>query len=452
MTLVGHINSNEEIRMKARKVTGKASALAIEKQPKDRPFNGFRIAKTTAARTLVNTIVAVVESFEAHHQLRSRARRAVDQTTFERQIEAVICDAAYHAIMKPDAWLAISFSKTVLGRKDRYRPSVLRETLPEIVRILADQTMQFVELQESVYSPFNKAVNRQTTIRAGARLLKSIADHNLSVNDFGIDQNEEVIILKATKEDHFDKGKWIQYEDTPQTHVYREQMRRINDWLEKADIDVGINTDQDKVIDATNRRLRRYFNNSSFEQGGRLYGGFWIDMGKQERLDRILIEDTQVVELDYGQMMARMLYGWAKVKPHFEDAYMVPGLEHWRDGVKKLFSSMVHAGRPLSRRPKGTRALLPTKYAVSHWTDLIKEFHAPIAQYFHADIGLHQMYQESEILLTVLDRLVGMGITALPIHDAVLVAEVYKEQATEVMLDVFRETTGIEGVVRKESA
>lgn len=312
--------------------------------------------------------------------------------------------------------------------------------------------MQFVELQESVYSPFDKAVNRQTTIRAGARLLKSMADHNLGVDDFGIDQNEEVIILKATKEDHFDKGKWIQYEDTPQTHAYREQMRRINDWLEQADIDVISYTGQDKAIDATNRRLRRYFNNHNFEQGGRLYGGFWMAMGKQERLDRILIDDREVIELDYGQMMARMLYGWAKVQPHFDDAYMVPGLEHWRDGVKKLFGSMVHAGRPLKRRPKGTRSLLPTDHGVSHWTDLIKEFHAPIAQYFHAGVGLHQMYQESEILLTVLERLVGMGITALPIHDAVLVDEAHEDQTKEVMLNVFRKKTGVDGVVRKESA
>lgn len=47
----------------------------------------------------------------------------------------------------------------------------------------------------------------------------------------------------------------------------------------------------------------------------------------------------------------------------------------------------------------------------------------------------------------MLTKLTEHGITALPIHDAVIVAEDRQEEAKRIMLEVFKEVTGIEGMV-----
>ncbi len=71
----------------------------------------------------------------------------------------------------------------------------------------------------------------------------------------------------------------------------------------------------DKIVDSNDRRLRRIFNNGSFEEGRRLFGGFWQPLKKTERAEGLIIEDEAVASLDFGQMTPRILYGMAGVFP-----------------------------------------------------------------------------------------------------------------------------------------
>ena len=107
--------------------------------------------------------------------------------------------------------------------------------------------------------------------------------------------------------------KLISYCDTPETKAYRQEMLRINEWLEKGDIQVQNVSMPDVVIDAGDRHLRRIFNDGTFGKGGRLFGGFWQPMKKVDRKEMIIINDETIRELDYGQMTARMLYGLSGV-------------------------------------------------------------------------------------------------------------------------------------------
>ena len=51
--------------------------------------------------------------------------------------------------------------------------------------------------------------------------------------------------------------------------------------------------------------------------------------------------------------------------------------------------------------------------------------------------------KESDILVAVLAALRKQGVVALPLHDAVLVADEHKETTQEVMKEVVRDITGI---------
>ena len=79
----------------------------------------------------------------------------------------------------------------------------------------------------------------------------------------------------------------MDYIDTDETNKMRNNLEGINALLDRTWIDIDISDEEhiklnekmdkkpDKSpIDFTRRKLRRIFNNSSFEQGGRFYHGW----------------------------------------------------------------------------------------------------------------------------------------------------------------------------------
>ncbi len=71
--------------------------------------------------------------------------------------------------------------------------------------------------------------------------------------------------------------------------------------------------------------------------------------------------------------------------------------------------------------------------------------HAPIADLFGSGIGFRLMFIESGILIEALQALFAKGITALPLHDSVLVAASEAGAAEEVMKEAFARVTGESG-------
>lgn len=65
-----------------------------------------------------------------------------------------------------------------------------------------------------------------------------------------------------------------------------------------------------------------------------------------------------------------------------------------------------------------------------------------IAAWFECGRGLSLQRTESDILVAVLLKLIARGITALPVHDAVLVARSHGETARRVMEAEARRVTG----------
>jgi hypothetical protein len=421
------------------------SAQSPHHVTQDRPFNGYRIARTDHAQAVVSDVRNQVQAYEMH-RIRSRQRKPKHQASFERQVEALVCDLVHREITNPGDWLAVPFSKQVLGRKDRYRPEVFAETFPDVIKHMASPEMEFLELIKGNYNPFEKNLGRQTVIRAGKRLKDRIQEFKLCLDDFDLDLNQETIVLKKAKEGHWDTGQFEKYDDDERTRAYRDQLRPINEWLQKATIEYIPAFEAAKVIDTRDLVLRRYFN-ESFDRGGRVFGGFWINMKRKER-EGIVIDGMDTVTLDYSQMILRLLYSHAGVNPAFDDGYQIPGLKGCdRDGIKKIFSALLHTTKHQNRMPRGLRGFFPPEVSYAYVVEKIIEYHHPVAQYFCTNVGLDLMFKESTILLKVLTKLVEHGITALPVHDAVIVAEDRQEEATHVMLAVFKEVTGIEGIV-----
>lgn len=346
-------------------------------------FDPFRAPHSEKTHEVVKEIVRRVEAYERYYRLRKRKRRPADQKTLEETVAAICANLIHQHLIEPGRWIAISLSNQVLGRKSRYRAPAVNKTLPAVLDILAAPEMGFVEMSKgepSVFFEDEEGVHRLrgklTTIRAGKALVRRIEDRGLAFGDLGRSESEEVIILKASKNGHRDKGEWIDYEDTPETMRFREEVREVNRWL--ADADIILEQDPDEpVVDVYQRRLVRVFNNASFRQGGRLFGGFWLNLKKENRRRDLFIDGETVVELDYGQMSLRLLYALEGATPPGDDLYRIPGYEFHREGVKKIINSALFAEGVQTRMPQGTRGLFPRVVGYPQLIKAINGYHQP---------------------------------------------------------------------------
>ena len=420
---------------------------------KDRPFAPFRSPKSDRAGAVVADITEQISSYEEHFKPRKRARRVTDQAIFERTISAVVCDLIHRHLEQSGGKVAVSLSHRVLGKKGRYRSPALGKRLPDYLKYMASPEMGFVKLVKGSrkFIQFGEDSftydSQLTTLEAGPRLIKHIEEHELDFEDLSRSDDEEVIILKAPKKGHKDNGELIDYEDTEDTNRYRVQIKEINRWLEEADIDLMQFVGEPNV-DTTARQLCRIFNNGSFTEGGRLWGGFWMNLSKMKRRDDLLINGENIIELDYGQMALRLLYGKVGTPIPDGDLYRIPGLEAYRDGVKKVINSALYADKPQSRMPQGTRQHFGNHTSYNQVLSAIRQHHAPIAEHLFCGIGMELQFLESEVTVFLLQSLNEKGITALPLHDGVFIPKSVKDEAIKTMEWSFKQVTGVEGQVK----
>jgi hypothetical protein len=409
---------------------------------RDRFFNPLRQAKTASAKALIADVMNQLQNYESHFGLRKRTRKKRDLEIFNRQIEAIICEAVHRHLTGADKRIAISLSNRHLGRKDS-ESKILNNTLSQNIKNLASPEMAFIELQAG-----NQKTAEVTSFWAGKRLITRINERKLTYLDLTLEKTKNVIELREKKAHGQAKGKLIKYPETELTTQYRDEMEQINAFLRDADICYQGKKD----IDDSRVELKRIFNNSSFEQGARLYGGFWISM-KSIDLRDITIDDEWVIALDYGQMAIRLAYSLAKAPIHFKDAYILDRkTDSAREVIKKLMNIMLNA--PTTKAwaaPKRLSAMQKDSDFQRNLILEIKEFHKPIAHLFGGQYGMKFMFLESEILIDVLLELNNKGIVALPIHDCILVKESAQKTAKEVMLRVFKQHTNLDATVAIEA-
>jgi len=227
---------------------------------KARAFNPFLCAKTDKLMTLIAEVQTQMSGYEAYYGTRKRARRPADQVTYDRTVEAILCDLCAVELGSENDSIHLPLSNKVLRTKSRYKGTALGKTLPDILKVMSEPEMSFVFVEKghSTFKIVDDDLNvafaggQQTILKAGPKLLSRIKRFSITRDDLGHAPEEEVLILRAPKRHSNSNAEYQEYEDDEATLALRQQMTSINDWLDTADI-----TCSHPQVDPAHRRLRR---------------------------------------------------------------------------------------------------------------------------------------------------------------------------------------------------
>lgn len=422
-------------------MTAPAGRRELPETPKDEFF--FDKWLTGATITFEALVFAALTALEDDAPPRQRKRKSHDLATHEALVTTVIANLAYPIIQTgTPVRIAVPLGKPK-ARVSRYDRPGLR-SLPTVLRDL--HTAGFLTLRPSTER------GRVSTIEPTPWFYWLVREAKITFTDIARAPGEETIRLSRTEWDYPARVRhreWIDYTDTTATRRYREEMARINEHLAAADL--AIQSAGAEHIDIFRRTLWRSFNlppwvprgTERFDLGGRLFGGWWMNLEHGDR-PFIRIAGEPVADLDFRALFVRLAYARADLAPPpaLDDLYQVGGFEEYREGIKKALSAMLFARKRLRVLPAKVKPLFPAGTKAAAVRSAILARHPLLADTFETGVGFSLMFTESQMLVAILLRLNAAGITALPMHDGIMVPASRADQATRVMQDVAEEQIG----------
>lgn len=392
-------------------------------------------AKGAGLRAAVRRLADILLAYEAASASRKRARKEADAAKFYVAVEALACNLILLKATGSNSKLAVPRSHAVIWQGN----AVLGQHFLAAIDLLS--AMGLIAEGRRGYR-----ISAKSKLPSLVEPQERLADHlPLTPPEWrAIRQIDDpvLVILKEGKDEDGNAAS-IAYRETAQSKKFANQVRRINGFLREADIEVagqddsGLSLGRDGQIIAPYRRsLRRIFNNGTWLHGGRLAGAFWLSMPRTER-QRIRIDGQRVTEVDYRQLFPRLAYVRAGAPQPEGDIYDVFGDGTGRDGCKKLMNALLFAKGPLKNWPEDTRQHFPRGMKLRTAVEMLVAKHSPIAHLFGKSVGFQLMRIESDMLIEALAELAIAGVTALPLHDAVLVAQSNADAAQTTLRAVF---------------
>ncbi len=130
------------------------------------------------------------------------------------------------------------------------------------------------------------------------------------------------------------------------------------------------------------------FTQDRFDSGGRLFGGFWQRLRKHERRQGLWINGEKAIELDYGQVGPRTLYGLAGQEPPADDLYHLWGYVQQRERRSARDERHDLCVRAVGEVPEAyPQSCFETATRLVRWLKLSRGKHPLIKDQFHRGLG-----------------------------------------------------------------
>lgn len=249
-----------------------------------------------------------------------------------------------------------------------------------------------------------------------------------AVKSFYLAPGSEVIRLKDKGAD--DRGpRLCKYTDTAETTRMRSDLSRINALLSRTSITsarrlTAADYSEPSSPYVQRTTLHRVFNRSSFDLGGRFYGGWWQLVKKEARQD-IRINGQRTVEFDYSGLHPAILFAERGLTIPADPYEAVPcptgPSGAWRDAVKETFNAMLNAeGQTLA---PGDFDLGRYGLSRKEFQQMIRDAFPAFRDLFGSGEGLRLQRADSDLMETILLQFADRGVPVLPIHDSAIIQE-----------------------------
>jgi len=398
---------------------------------------------------------AIYEEIKAHRKAKGVRVRGADKV--KKHLKVVLIDLWAASKLSFNPYRAISKNKTDFQRGSRYRQIYLKfDYFVPVINDLKELGYIVEKLGAYIHGG-----GFRTRVKAEEKLINKILSPEYGVAQAVLTNGNIAIVSRTTEIKNElivlrnQAGHSVDYEDTPKIIQMRENLRQINARLDNTRITLEITDEQHEClvdqlssernprpsIDFTRKQLYRIFNNSSFEDGGRFYGGWWQQIPKDFRR-YIEINRKPIEELDYSGHHIRILYAMEGLDPP-DEPYDLKEFD--RDNQKLALLIMINADNEMpaiqAMKAKGIRN-------AKSLVEAIKVRHSLIKDHFFTGIGNSLMYKDSVLAEKVMLRMLRLGATALPIHDSFIVRNSYAAELEQVMIEEFESMFGREAKLK----
>lgn len=386
--------------------------------------------------------------------LKYEASLTVQDKKGKKFLKIIVIDLLANRYRDPELYSAIHRGKSYYTKLDaRYNKLFFKyDVMIKLLDALVEQG--FIEQHSGFHNSDNRSRSRTTRIKATQKLIDFlIQDYLITESMIERAPSTECIILR----DKVDGKKTdLDYEDTANTRAMRQDLYSYNNLLRDVFIsipeahNVGIPTigGASTFVTQNEKFVRRIFNNNSWEEGGRYYGGWWQRIPKTWR-EKIRFWDLATTEVDYSGLHIVLLYALEGIdywKVKRGDPYSIEGLEQ-SERMRLLLKIVLLTAINSSTKQKAIKAVnwhINTNLEDFNWvkkeglniSDLIDSFaagHETIASYFFSSTGLNLQYFDSLIAEEVINYFTVKGVPVLCIHDSFILESSKKDELERVM-------------------
>ena len=385
----------------------------------------------------------------------------------KRHLKVVLLDLYVAWLNDPDLNIAVHMTTgaysdgTVFNKgKSRYNELNIKVSTIEIIHRLHEADLIGFQKGFEGSPEWQGYISR---IWPSNKLTSLFEDAAFGEFDIGYTDNRETIILRDEDKDE------VEYTDKTHIKQMRLAVQQYNKLLEKTFIDIQsvdkparIELPEGKRRRRSNRRVfvnithhdkfvRRIFNNKSFSDGGRFYGGWWQRIDSKFRKD-IRMNNSPTVEIDYSALHVILAYSEAGIdywQTTNKDPYDLPvrgvnNPEHCRD-ITKLFLLLSLNASDEQALYKAFRSELnyreyPYSFpddVLSELLDTIKEHHPDISHMICSGAGLRLMNIDSRICDYVIADFVRTDTPILTVHDSFIVPIGEEDRLNQLMKEAF---------------
>jgi len=414
-----------------------------------KPLDRHRISHHPEVKTFLKDFQ------QAHFPKYNKARRAM--------LDVLLMDLYVNWYYHPDMFIGFQRNERAYDKSPRYESLRITKTIILVADDLVDAGFMFQ--QKGFQGHTSSFISR---IKGLPALEEIFEPASFDVLDIANHEGRETIILKDEDKNIID------YPETDHTKTMRQDLKAFNDLLQNTHIDIGnryYNYIERKKggkqkrasripITQHNKFVYRVFNNSSWLEGGRFYGGWWQQISEEDRR-HIVLNGIRTIEVDYSGIHIMLLYcrkniNYTGTDPYTIDLPEIPdaGARRWL--IKQVLLTAVNAKDVRTTCAAVRRTVttsLPDYYKLpdikltdkflTSIIDKLRDFHPDIAEFFCTGAGIELQNEDSQIASIIMNRFTKAGSPVLPVHDSFICYEEDAPELREAMREAFQDVVQV---------